>query len=74
MHTIALTRKAYACDKKLSELSLNELEIQVKSIRRRNIRGLEPLPETQLIEGDVIVMQGTLNKLAKAEEHFISGP
>jgi CPA2 family monovalent cation:H+ antiporter-2 len=73
MHSVVLPAAAYACGKRLIDLWLQEFQVEVKSIRRRNLKGQEPTPDSILLEGDVVVLQGTPDNLASAEERLLTG-
>lgn len=65
--SVRVPEKAAAVGKTLAELGLADLNVTVTAIRRRNIRGLDPVPEAKLLGGDVLVLQGAAENLARAE-------
>lgn len=71
LHSIWLTPGASAIGKTLTELDLERLGCEVSAIRRRGIRAVEPAPETQLEEGDVIVVLGAPEAVSAAEERLL---
>ena len=71
--TITITPDAAAVNKTLDEIDLVSLDVEVTAVRRRNIRGLLPTPETRLEAGDVVVLKGTQENLAAAEIKLIQG-
>ena len=71
--TITITPGAAAVNKTLDEIDLVSLDVEVTAVRRRNIRGLLPTPETRLEAGDVVVLKGTQENLAAAEIKLIQG-
>ena len=73
LHSVVMPPGAFACGKRLIDLWLEEYQVQVKSIRRRNLKGLEPTPDAILIEGDVVVLQGTPDNLTSAEKFLLTG-
>ena len=73
LHTVALNEGASAVGKTLAELDLDSLLVQVTAVRRHNIRGLEPQPETVLQVGDVVVLLGAPENLAAAEMKLLQG-
>jgi CPA2 family monovalent cation:H+ antiporter-2 len=73
LHSVALPPSAYACGKRLIDLWLEEFHVSVKSVRRRNLKGLEPTPDTVLLEGDILVLQGTPDNLTSAEQRLLTG-
>jgi CPA2 family monovalent cation:H+ antiporter-2 len=47
--------------------------VGVTAVRRRNVRGLDPSPETLLETGDVLVLQGSEQDLFAAEMQLMQG-
>ena len=73
LHAIHLVAGAYAIGHTLDELDLRRLGVEVTAIRRGNIRGLEPSPETRFRVGDVVVVLGTPTAMAAAETRLLQG-
>ena len=73
LHAIHLVAGAYAIGHTLDELDLRRLGVEVTAIRRGNIRGLEPSPETRFRAGDVVVVLGTPTAMAAAETRLLQG-
>jgi CPA2 family monovalent cation:H+ antiporter-2 len=73
LHSIALNAGAYAIGRTLGELGLERFGVTVSAVRRRNIRGVSPGPETQLEVGDVLVLLGVPDGLAAAEGRLLKG-
>lgn len=73
LHTVGVDPGAYAIGKTLAELDLARQQVEVKSIRRRNIRGIAPEPETVVEEGDLLVLLGAEENLAAAEIRLLQG-
>jgi CPA2 family monovalent cation:H+ antiporter-2 len=73
LHTVALNEGGAAVGKTLADLDLESLLVQVTAVRRRNIRALEPQPETMLQAGDVVVLLGAPEDLAAAEVRLLQG-
>jgi CPA2 family monovalent cation:H+ antiporter-2 len=71
LHSIWLTPGASAIGKTLAMLDLEKLGCEVSAIRRRGIRAVEPAPETQLEEGDVVVVLGAPEAVSAAEERLL---
>jgi monovalent cation:H+ antiporter-2, CPA2 family len=65
--TVTLTERHSAIGKTLAELDLEPMDVRVTAVRRRNIRGVAPAPETRLQEGDAVVLLGRPAALAAAE-------
>ena len=73
LHSVSLPAGAFACGLRLIDLWLEGHDVQIKSLRRRNLKPQEPVPETVLVEGDVLVLQGTPDNLALAENILLKG-
>ncbi len=73
LHTVVLTTGAYAINRKLGELALDELDVTVLAIRRRGIRTITPGPETRFDDGDVVVVQGVPATLVRTEKKLLRG-
>ena len=67
LHSVLISQGAAAAGKTLGELDLSSLMVATTTVRRRNIRELEPSPETRLEVGDVMVLRGAPEGLAAAE-------
>jgi len=57
----------------LESLNLPALSVQVTAIRRRGVREVNPEPRMRLQEGDVLVLLGAQEDLAKAEIRLLQG-
>ncbi|MEO8039285.1 MAG: monovalent cation:proton antiporter-2 (CPA2) family protein [Betaproteobacteria bacterium] len=73
LHSVRLPPGAGAIGRALAELDLPESRVEVTAIRRRNIRSLAPTPDTQLAEGDVVVLRGRESDLMRAEMRLLEG-
>ena len=73
LRSVAIAAGAAALGKTLGEINLAKHAVEVTAVRRRNIRGLDPLPETRLEAGDVVVLLGTEDNLAAAEIKLMQG-
>ncbi|GBL45422.1 glutathione-regulated potassium-efflux system protein KefB [Sulfuriferula multivorans] len=71
--SVLITEQAAAAGKTLDETGVLELGVEVIVVRRRNIRGLDPHPETQVLAGDVLVLRGIPENLAAAEIRLLQG-
>jgi len=67
LYTVTLTQRAAAIGKTLDDLKLADLGVSVSAVRRGNIRGVDPTPDTRLQEGDTVVLLGRPAALAAAE-------
>lgn len=66
LRTVALNPEDFAVTRTLAELSLEEHAVSVTALRRHGIVGKQPSPDTQLQDGDVLVLYGTPEDLARA--------
>jgi CPA2 family monovalent cation:H+ antiporter-2 len=73
LHSVSLTDTSYAIGRTIAELGFAKMNVEVSAVRRRDIRALEPLPETRLEVGDVLVLLGTPDSLAAAEAKLLKG-
>jgi CPA2 family monovalent cation:H+ antiporter-2 len=73
LHSVMITQGAAAVNKTLRDLNLTRIGVAVTAIRRRNIRSPDPDPETRLLEGDVVVLRGVEENLARAEAILMQG-
>lgn len=73
LHSIVLPVGARAIGKTIGELELDALSVQVSAVRRRNIKGVSPGPETRVLEGDVLVLLGLPDALVLAESRILEG-
>lgn len=73
LHSVLLTPGAVAIGRTLDTLDLEGLGCEVSAIRRRGIRAVEPLPETRLEEGDVVVVLGEPESITVAELRLLKG-
>ena len=71
LHSVHLGPGAGAIGRTLDNLDLERFGCEVSAIRRRGIRAVEPAPETQLKEGDVVVLLGDPEAIAAAEERLL---
>jgi CPA2 family monovalent cation:H+ antiporter-2 len=73
LHSVPLPVGAYACGMRLLDLQMENYEVEIRSIRRRNSKVLDPEPHVVLAEGDMVVLQGTPDNLARAEKFLLTG-
>jgi len=73
LHSISLPQGTYAVGRSIGELALTELGIEVSALRRRGIRAREPDAEMRFEADDVVVLLGTPEQLALAEERLLKG-
>jgi len=73
LRTIVASGSAAAIGKTLESLALDKLGATVTAVRRTGEREVNPSPETRIKEGDVLVLLGTQENLAKAEIRVLQG-
>jgi K+:H+ antiporter len=73
MHSVPLSASAYAVGKRPTDISLEDYNVEIKSIRRPNSNGHEPTLDTVFADGDVVVLLGTPEYLAGAEKALLTG-
>jgi CPA2 family monovalent cation:H+ antiporter-2 len=73
LRSVMIPEGAACIGKSLAEIDLPRFSVDVTAVRRRNIRGLSPSPETVLEVGDVVVLRGAPAGLAAAEIRLLQG-
>jgi CPA2 family monovalent cation:H+ antiporter-2 len=73
LHSVPITSAAYAVGKRFIDLELLDHNVEVQSIRRRNLNSIAPTLETVFEEGDVVVLLGASEYLAAAEKVLLTG-
>lgn len=73
LHRVTLTAGSRALGQALGELALPDLLVSVLALRRQGARSITPAADTVLLDGDILVLQGTGNALASAEERLLRG-
>ena len=73
LHAIELTEGAYAIGRTLSELLQESPSIEINCFSRRGYKCESPAADTLFQAGDVLVLQGSQDKIHLAEEKLLSG-
>ncbi len=73
LRTVVLPRHAFAIGRSLDDLKLDAVEVSVNAIRRDGIVGRQPAPDTVFREGDVVVLYGTPEAIARGESLLLMG-
>ncbi|NNM82778.1 MAG: potassium transporter [Burkholderiales bacterium] len=73
LRSVMIPQGAFAVGKTLFEIDLGQYSVDITAVRRRNIRGLAPAPETVIKQGDVVVLRGTQAGLASSEIRLLQG-
>lgn len=66
MNSVDIGADDKAVGQTIAELKLEDYDVRVTAIRRHDIRGFDPAPETRLEAGDVLVLLGTPDGLESA--------
>lgn len=73
MQSILIDDDAAAVGKTFQTLRLEEIGIQLTALRRKGVRETKLQPLMQLQAGDVLVLAGTPEALARAEMRLLQG-
>jgi monovalent cation:H+ antiporter-2, CPA2 family len=73
LQSIMLCAGAAGIGKALDALRLEDLGVEIKSVRSHHRRHFDPAPDFVLGEGDVLVLLGNVEQLARAETRILSG-
>ena len=71
--SVLLKADSVAVGKKLGEVGLAELRVEVNAVRRRNVYGAQPSEEMLLQAGDILVLLGLPEALQAAELRLHKG-
>jgi CPA2 family monovalent cation:H+ antiporter-2 len=67
LYTVTVGEGSPVAGKTLGELDLADINVRVTAVRRHNIRGFDPGPETRLEVGDSLILLGLPDDLVLAE-------
>lgn len=73
LRTIVIGKSAACTGKTLASLNLEALGVQVTAVRRTGSRDINPAADMRVRDGDVLVLLGTQENLAKAEIRLLQG-
>jgi len=73
LHTVALPDGAFAIDKAPADLELDDLGVSLSALRRDGRETPPPADDTRFLAGDVLVLYGEPESLARAEERLLQG-
>jgi CPA2 family monovalent cation:H+ antiporter-2 len=73
LRSIVLPPRGWAVGRRLEEVRSRGAEVAFTALRRQGITGREPAGETELREGDVVVIFGTPEALEHAEAVLLAG-
>ena len=72
-YSVLLDERDAAVGKTLDEVNLADLDVEVNSVRRHNVRGSEPAGDMVMRTGDVLVLLGQPMPLMAAEKRLREG-
>ncbi|MEZ5069356.1 MAG: TrkA C-terminal domain-containing protein, partial [Bacteroidia bacterium] len=64
---------AFAVNRTLSDLSLDKIKVNVHTIRRGNDIVPNPRDDTQLLSGDIVILNGEMAAIEAAESFLLIG-
>jgi CPA2 family monovalent cation:H+ antiporter-2 len=73
LRTIVIGTSAACVGMALGELDLTRIGVEVTAVRRTGSRDVHPSPDTEVQGGDVLVLLGTQQNLARAEIRLLQG-
>jgi monovalent cation:H+ antiporter-2, CPA2 family len=73
LHSVVVGPSAACIGRTLESLNLAGMSVEVTAVRRQGVRETNPAPGARLREGDVVVLLGTQEALAKAEMRLLQG-
>jgi CPA2 family monovalent cation:H+ antiporter-2 len=73
LRSVVLPRGGWAVGRRLEEIRARGAEVSFTAIRRHGITGREPAGDTELREGDVVVIYGIPEALEHAEAVLLAG-
>jgi CPA2 family monovalent cation:H+ antiporter-2 len=73
LRTLVAGPSAACVGKTLGSVNLDSLGVTITAVRRTGTREVNPAAETRIKEGDVLVLLGTQENLAKAEIRLLQG-
>jgi CPA2 family monovalent cation:H+ antiporter-2 len=72
-HNVMLNARDAAVGKRLSDIRLDELNVEVNAVRRHNVHGSKPFADMVLRTGDVLMLLGQPVTLEAAEKRLRQG-
>ena len=70
MRSVTVPAGSHVVGRTLAEIGIEGLGAVVTAIRRRGIRGVDPSPDARLMAGDGVVLRGSNEALALAEQRL----
>ncbi|HEY4371080.1 MAG TPA: monovalent cation:proton antiporter-2 (CPA2) family protein [Burkholderiales bacterium] len=73
LHSVPLREGAFCIGKTLGEVGLEAFGVELVAFRRKGVAGVDLGPGQMLQPGDVLVLKGTPEPIARAEERLLKG-
>jgi CPA2 family monovalent cation:H+ antiporter-2 len=73
LHSVSISPGAWAEGKRLRDLDLASLHVEITAVRRHRVRSVAPDPDVVLDAGDVVVLRGLEEDLAAADMRLMQG-
>jgi CPA2 family monovalent cation:H+ antiporter-2 len=73
LRTVVVGPDAPSAGKTLADLGLDAVDVKVTAVRRKGSRDIDPAADTPVHVGDVLVLLGTQENLARAEMRILQG-
>jgi CPA2 family monovalent cation:H+ antiporter-2 len=73
LHAVSLPKNAFACGKKLIELGLEDLNLQIKSVRRGEQEFIEVHGDFELMTDDIVLLSGGPRAIEAGESYLLNG-
>ncbi|MBL8523844.1 MAG: cation:proton antiporter [Betaproteobacteria bacterium] len=73
LQSIVIESGAASVGKTIASLALDQIDVQLTALRRKGVRNTQPALDLRLDGGDVLVLAGTPEALAKAEILLLQG-
>ncbi len=70
LRSVTVPSDSHVVGRSLAEIGIDGLGAAVTAIRRRGIRGVDPAPDARLMAGDGVVLRGSNEALALAEQRL----
>jgi CPA2 family monovalent cation:H+ antiporter-2 len=70
LRSVTVPETSHVVGRTLAEIDIEGVGAVVTAIRRRGIRGVDPAPDARLMAGDGVVLRGSSEALALAEERL----
>lgn len=70
LQSVSLRPDSSSVGRRLGDLGLEQIGVEVTAVRRRGIRAFDPEPDTVLEPGDILVLRGAPEALEAAEQRL----